>query len=111
VVVDSISNKYEEDGPISPLSFIVTDWIKDVHQEWLQDPKISKMIQTLQQASLGYLWHHDELHYKGHMYLRKQLKLKAIGLSKFHASPIAGHSCFTKTYERVKRSLFWDGMK
>jgi hypothetical protein len=28
-----------------------------------------------------------------------------------HATPIAGHSGFTKTYDRVKRSFFWDGMK
>jgi hypothetical protein len=28
-----------------------------------------------------------------------------------HATPIAEHSTFTKTYDRVKRSFFWDGMK
>jgi hypothetical protein len=32
-------------------------------------------------------------------------------MSKFHASPIAGHLCFTKTYEWFKISFFWDGMK
>jgi hypothetical protein len=32
-------------------------------------------------------------------------------LSELHASPTVGHSGFTKTYERVKRSFFWDGMK
>jgi hypothetical protein len=32
-------------------------------------------------------------------------------LSELHASPTTGHSGFTKTYERVKRSFFWDGMK
>jgi hypothetical protein len=32
-------------------------------------------------------------------------------LSKLHASPTARHSRFSKTYERVKRSFFWDGMK
>jgi hypothetical protein len=32
-------------------------------------------------------------------------------LSELHATPIVGHSGFTKTYDRVKRSFFWDGMK
>jgi hypothetical protein len=32
-------------------------------------------------------------------------------LFELHATPIAGHSKFTKTYDRVKRSFFWDGMK
>jgi hypothetical protein len=31
--------------------------------------------------------------------------------SEFHASPTAGSSGFTKTYEWVKCSFFWDGMK
>ena len=32
-------------------------------------------------------------------------------LSELHATPTTGHSGFTKTYDRVKRSFFWDGMK
>jgi hypothetical protein len=32
-------------------------------------------------------------------------------LSDLHATPIVGHSRFTKTYDRVKRSFFWDGRK
>jgi hypothetical protein len=32
-------------------------------------------------------------------------------LYELHATPTAGHSGFTKTYDRVKRSFLWDGMK
>jgi hypothetical protein len=32
-------------------------------------------------------------------------------LSGLHATPTTGHSGFTKTYDRVRRSFFWDGMK
>jgi hypothetical protein len=114
VVVDALSQKYEEEGSLFSLSFIVPDWLQVVHQEWLQDPKISRLIQQLQEhspASPGYSWHNNELHYKGHLYLRKQSQLKSMVLSELHASPTTGHSGFTKTYERVKRSFFWDGMK
>jgi hypothetical protein len=45
------------------------------------------------------------------LYLSKQSKLKSTILSEPHATPIDGHSEFTKTYDRVKRSFFWDGMK
>jgi hypothetical protein len=85
-----------------------------VHQEWLHDPKISHMIQQLQSnapVSPGYSWLHDELRYKGCLYLSKQSKLKSIVLSKLHASPTTGHSGFTKTYDKVKHSFLWDGMK
>jgi hypothetical protein len=45
------------------------------------------------------------------LYLSKQSKLKSMVLFELHATPIAGHSGFTKTYDRVKHSFFWDGMK
>jgi hypothetical protein len=32
-------------------------------------------------------------------------------LSELHTTPTTGHSGFTKTYDRFKRSFFWDGMK
>jgi hypothetical protein len=45
------------------------------------------------------------------LYLSKQSNIKSTVLYKLHATPTAGHSGFTKTYDRVKRSFFWDGMK
>jgi hypothetical protein len=56
VVVDDLSRKYEEEGSLFSLSFIVADWLMEVHHEWFQDPKISSLVQQLQQetnASLG----------------------------------------------------------
>jgi hypothetical protein len=96
------------------LSFIVPYWLQVVCQEWLQDPKSSHLIQQLQSNSLvspRYYWFHDELQYKVHLYLSKQSKLKTTKLSELHATPTDGHFGFTKTYDRVKRSFFWDRMK
>jgi hypothetical protein len=109
VVADALSHKYEEEGSIFSLSFIVLDWLQVMHQEWFQDPKISHLIQQLQTKALappGYSWLQDELRYKGRLYLSKQSKLKSMVLSELHATPIAGHSWFTKTYDRVKHSFF-----
>ena len=47
VVADALSQKYEDEGSLFYLSFIVPDWLQAVHQEWLQDPKSSHMIQQL----------------------------------------------------------------
>jgi hypothetical protein len=114
VVADALSRKYEEDGSLFSLSFIVSDWLQAILQEWIQDPKSSYLIQQLQTnapAPPGYSWLQDELRYKGHLYLSKQSKRKSTVLSELHATPIAGHSGFTKTYDRVKCCFFWDGMK
>jgi hypothetical protein len=85
-----------------------------VRHEWLQDPKRLHLIQQLQSkapAPPGYFWLQDELRYKGRLYLSKQSKLKSMVLYELHATPTAGHSRFTKTYDIFKRSFFWDGMK
>jgi hypothetical protein len=114
VVADTLSQKYEYEGSFFSLSFIVPDWLQAVRQEWLHDHKISHLIQQLQSnspVSPGYSWLHDELRYKGCLYLSKQSKLKSMVLFELHVTPTAGHSGFTKTYDRVKRSFLWDGMK
>jgi hypothetical protein len=59
VVADALSQKYEDEGSLFSLSFIVPDWLQAVRQEWLQDPKSSHMIQKLKNKAstpLGYSW-------------------------------------------------------
>jgi hypothetical protein len=108
-VANALSRKYEDEGSLFSFSFIVLEWLQAVHQEWLQDPKSSHLIQQLKnkaQAPPGYSWLQDELRYKGRLYLCKQSTIKSTVLSELHATPTAGHSGFTKTYDRVKRSFF-----
>jgi hypothetical protein len=40
VVVDALSKKYEDEGSLFSLSFIVPDFLQDLRQEWLHNPKI-----------------------------------------------------------------------
>jgi hypothetical protein len=44
VVAYALSRKYEEEGSLFSLSFIVPYWLQAVRQEWLQDPKSSHLI-------------------------------------------------------------------
>jgi hypothetical protein len=92
VVADALSRKYEDEGSLFSLSFIVPDWLQVIRQEWLQDPKSSQLIQQLQSSAPtppGYSWLHDELRYKGHLYLSKQSKIKSTVLFELHATPTA----------------------
>ena len=59
MVVDALSQKYEDEGSLFSLSFIVPDWLQAIRQEWLQDPKSSHLIQQLQTndpTPPGYSW-------------------------------------------------------
>ena len=74
VVADALSRKYEDEGSMFSLSFIVPDWLQVVHQEWMQDPNISFLIQQLQDnspVSPIYTLHNYDIFYKGHLYLSK----------------------------------------
>jgi hypothetical protein len=51
VVVDALSKKYEDEPSLFSLSFIVPDWLQDVRQEWIHDPKSSRLIDPG-----GYRW-------------------------------------------------------
>jgi hypothetical protein len=69
------------------------------------------MIQQLQMAPHayhGYTWKNEEIFYKGHIYLHYQSAFKSQVFYELHASRVAGHSRFHKTYERIKRSFFWE---
>ena len=59
VVADALSQKYEYEGSIFSLSFIVSDWLQAVRQEWLQDPKSSQLIHQLQSKALGSMRNFD----------------------------------------------------
>jgi hypothetical protein len=64
VVADALFQKYEDEGSLFSLSFVVPDWFQAIHQEWLQDPKSSHLIKQLQSNALAsprYSWLHDEL--------------------------------------------------
>ena len=83
-------------------------------EEWKYDEKIWTFIQKLQQnpdASNTFRWKDEFLWYKDHLYVGKSSQLKQKVLSKFHSSPIGGHSGFLKTYHRVKKDFFGDGLK
>jgi hypothetical protein len=72
------------------------------------------LIQRLQQDSSTsgtFTWKNDSLWYKDFLYLCKKSQLKHKVLLELHTSPVGGQSGLLKTYNRVKKEFFWDGLK
>jgi hypothetical protein len=72
------------------------------------------LIQRLQQdsgASDTFTWKNGSLWYKDRLYLCNNCQLKQKVLLELHTSPVGGNSRFLKTYHRVKKDFFWDGLK
>jgi hypothetical protein len=115
VVIDALSRKDEDvEAFLCAISIIQTNWIIEARDEWNNDEKVWTLIQRLQQdssASDTFTWKNDSLWYKDHLYLCKNSQLKQKVLLELHTSPVGGHSGFLKTYHRVKKEFFWDGLK
>jgi hypothetical protein len=96
------------------ISIIQPDWIIEARDEWKNDEKVWTLIQRLQQdssASNTFMWKNDSLWYKDRLYLCKNSQLKQKVLLELHTSPVGGHLGLLKTYHRVKKDFFWDGLK
>jgi transposase InsO family protein len=115
VVVDALSRKDEDvEAFLYAISIIQPDWIIEARDEWKNDEKVWTLIERLQQdsgASDTFTWKNDSLWYKDRLYLCKNSQLKQKVLLELHTSPVGGHSGFLKTYHRVKKDFFWDGLK
>ena len=99
---------------ICAISIIQPDWINKARDEWKNDEEVWELIQKLQQdpsKSDTFSWKNDSLRYKDRLYLCKNSQLKQKILMELHTSPLGGHSRFLKTYHRVKKEFFLDGLK
>ena len=115
MVEDALSRKDEDvEALLCDLSIIQPDWIIEAREEWKNDPSVWKLIQQLQKdpsVSNTFVQNNDSLWYKDHLYICKESQLKKKVLMELHTSPIGGHSTFLKTYHRVKKEFFWEGIK
>jgi hypothetical protein len=115
VVADALSRKDEDvEALLCAISIIQPDWINEAREEWKNDEEVWALIRKLQQDSSTsdtFSWKNDSLWYKDRLYLCKNSQLKQKILMELHTSPLGGHSGFLKTYHRVKKEFFWDGLK
>ena len=96
------------------ISIIQPDWITESRDEWKKDEEVWTHIQKLQQdpsTSDTYSRKNDSLWYKDRLYLCKNSQIKQKIILEWHTSPLRGHLRFLKTYHRVKKYFFWDGLK
>jgi len=89
-------------------------WIDEARDECKNDEEVWTLIHKLQKdpsASDTFSRKNESLWQKYHIYLCKNSQLKQKVLLELHTSPLGGHSEFSKTYHRVKKDFFWDGLK
>ena len=113
VVANALSRKDEDvEALLCTISIIQQDWINETREERKND-EVWALIRKLQQDSSTsdtFSWKNYSLWYKDLLYLYKNSQLKQNILMELHTSPLGGHSEFLKTYHKVKKEFFWDGL-
>jgi hypothetical protein len=114
-VADALSRKDEDvEAFLCAIWIIQPDWIIEAMDEWKNDEKVWTLILRLLQdfsALDTFTWKNDSLWFRDRLYLCKNSQLKQKVLLELYTSPVGGHSGFLKTYHRVKKDFFWDGLK
>ena len=115
VVVVAISRKDEYvEAFLYSILMLQPEWIAEEIDEWKNGEEVWTLIHKLQQdpsASGTFSWKNDSMWYKDRLYLFKNSQLKQKVLLDLHTYPLRGHSWFLKTYHKVKKDFFWDGLK
>ena len=104
VVVDSISQKYEEVNAYA-ISVAVPEWLDEIRGEYAKVPDTCALINDLNQGP-NFEWRNDILLYKGRIYLSPTSRFKTKVLIESHDSPAAGPVGFFKTYYNVRQSFY-----
>jgi hypothetical protein len=113
VVVDALS-RIEEASSLYSITSSIPVWLEESHHEWKNDNSTRQKIQCIKEGMNSmehWEWKRDILWYKGRIFLCPQSKLKQQILRESHDSPMAGHSGFLKTYQRIKKYFLGEGMK
>ena len=95
------------------ISIIQPDWIYEAREEWKNDEEVWTLIQKLQSDTNTlntFVWKNNSLWYKDCLYLCKNSQLKQKILLELHTSLLGGHSGFLKTYHKVKKEFFQEGI-
>ena len=114
IVADALSHTFDDQGSLSAISMPIPNWLQSVQQDYVNDSSLSHIIQRLNNNPFAvphYSWDGASLRYKGRLVLPQNTSLQQAIFYEFHASPLAGHSSFLKTYERARCNFFWQGMK
>ena len=104
---------------LTTISYPYLSWLDDLRRHVEQDDWILAKLQivlnsTSDSAPLKFLRYHFAngfLRYKNRIVLSPTSSWRAKFFEEHHCTPSAGHAGFLKTYKRISRSFYWEGMK
>ena len=116
VAADSLSRRNEtiERPAMMEISVIESDWIEIVKKLVDTDVYFSELDRRWTEGSLDsakYQKKNGLFYYKGRIMISPSASVIPLLITEHHDTPVGGHSGYEKTYQRLKRVVYWPGMK
>lgn len=101
------------------ISYPYSQWMDELRRHLEKDASILQKIQQVLSnfsdkdlvGNLRYQMDNGFLKFKHRIVLSPHSSWRTKLFEEHHSSPTAGHEGFLKTYKRISRSFFWEGMK
>nr|XP_051225897.1 uncharacterized protein LOC127343754 [Lolium perenne] len=96
------------------LSVCQPNWVQEVINSYTTDSEAQSLLAKLAIYSPneeGFSLHQGVIRFKNRMWIGNNAALRTKLISALHQSAIGGHSGATATYQRLKKSFAWTGMK
>ncbi|KAM0977284.1 hypothetical protein ACFX2C_020075 [Malus domestica] len=117
IVADALSHM-NCDVELSAISYPYLGWLDDIRRHGEHDPWIIAKVRDLSLSPDGaststtkYHFDNGFLKYNGRIVLSPSSCWREKIFYEHHCTLVAGHSDFLKTYKRISRSFYWQGMK
>ena len=116
VVADALSRK----SILTTITLLCTTLLEEVRQASTDDYFFKKIVSTLQLQSKsekqlriieGFQLINDVLYFKDRLYIPPNKDIQLRILTEAHDIPIAAHPGYIKTYNALRKSFWWKGMK
>ncbi|KAM1427967.1 hypothetical protein COP1_020133 [Malus domestica] len=117
--IDDAHPQLDEMAQLAAISYPYSSWMDDLQQDlekdtWVFQKKslvVGKESDASPIATYRFQFDNGFLKYKGRIVLSPTSSWRDKIFNEFHSSPLAGHEGFLKTYKRINRSFYWEGMK
>lgn len=110
---DALSRRAHHEAELSSMcSTHMIDWTQldeSVDQDTMLQ-SIKQQLRANEPTLRGFTLHNGRLYYRGRFVLPKNSTYMPTLLYLYHDSPTGGHSGEHKTYQRIARDWFWEGM-
>ena len=99
---------------LQSVSVVQPTWIQEVLNSYTTDSYAQTLLAQLAIHSpntAGYTLKDGLIRYQDKLWVGQNSALQTKIIAAFHSSPIGGHSGVYATYQRIKQSFIWNGLK